>query len=66
MKVNYRKDISLQQTRKVVNSSKKVNTYANVVQKTSPDSTNNNQLENYRAPFTKLAQLCPKDWPKFP
>ena len=51
--------------RKIVESYMKVNTYANVAQKVSLISNNNNQPDKYRALIEKLVQLGPKNLPKF-
>ena len=41
----------------------KVNAYANVAQKASQFSSNNNQID--KALIEKLVQLQPNNWPKF-
>ena len=49
MKVKYKRNITFLKARKIVESYMKVNISANVAQKVSPISNNNNQPDKYRA-----------------
>ena len=62
IEVKYRRNITFREKRKLVESSMKDNTYANVAQRVSPISNDSSQPNKYRALIEKLG---PNNWPKF-
>ena len=65
VEVKSRRNITFLEARNLVESYMKFYTYANVVQRASPNSNNNNQRDEYRALVEKLMKQGSNDWPKF-